>query len=371
MLTGRFASGLVIAGLITIPVCRAATDALAGQSWTIRSAADWKDQTASADRIVSQDGSMVLDRAGEGQWTGKWHEWQGIFDSAEMSVEAEIDLFDNKTIEVVVKGSEKPYTDSHGVQHDWYGRCMMAIIDENRWIMSIRSGTGHINWGGQDTIHLLTSANEGRTWNGLNQWFDGSPIEGMSFEDGATHSELGLYRMPNGDLILQFWRTDYSSGTKQLRSTDNGKTWAVDIDRIHIDGITRVINGFGLGTKDWFVDPENPSHIYMAFQYYHYLPEENGKTAKASSLLAKSLDNGKSYNFLNWMSPLGVEEEKNSGATVEPAIEYVGNRTIVAVMRDGVHNRWTWQAISTDMGAFFSKTVHIGDKIRGEVPNGL
>ena len=46
-------------------------------------------------------------------------------------------LFDNKTIEVVVDGSKKPYTDVDGVPHDWYGRCMIAIIDEHRWIMAL------------------------------------------------------------------------------------------------------------------------------------------------------------------------------------------------------------------------------------------
>ena len=288
MLTSRFSRGLITAGWASALVSLAVTGAIAGQSWSVGSEADWKHQTASANQILFQDGYMVLDREGEGEWTGKWHDWQATVDSAEMFVEADIDLFDNKTIEVVVKGAEKPYTDASGVQHDWYGRCMIAIVDENRWIMAIRSGTGHIHWGGRDTVHLLTSANEGRSWSGLNQWFDGTPIEGMPYEDGATHSEPGLYRMPNGDLILQFWRTDFSSGTKQLRSTDNGKTWIVDIDRIYISGITRVVDGFALGTEDWLVDPENPSDIYMAFQHFHYPPEEKGKTAKAGSLLARS-----------------------------------------------------------------------------------
>ena len=43
--------------------------------------------------------------------------------------------------------------------------------------------------------------------------------------------------MPNGDVILPFWRIDYSSGTKQLRSTDNGKTWEEDIDGICVVGV--------------------------------------------------------------------------------------------------------------------------------------
>lgn len=96
------------------------------------------------------------------------------------------------------------------------------------------------------------------------------PIDGMPYEDGQTHSEPGLFKMPNGDLLLQFWRTDYSSGTKQLRSTDRGKTWTSDIDRIHVMGVTGAEDDRAIGTEDYFVDPEHPSHVYMAFQYFHY-----------------------------------------------------------------------------------------------------
>ena len=208
-----------------------------------------------------------------GQWTSKWHPWQGTVDAAEVAVRAAVAQFTNQTIQVVVKGSETPYTDASGVPHTWYGRCMIAIVDENRWIMAIRSGINHIAWNTprkRDTIHLLTSSDEGRTWSKLDRWFDGTPMQGMPYEDGETHSEPGLYRMPNGDLILQFWRTDYSAGTKQLRSTDNGKTWVTDIDRINVAGVTGAEGNRAIGTEDWFVDPENPSHVYMAFEYFDY-----------------------------------------------------------------------------------------------------
>ena len=343
----------------------------AGKPWSIESSADWMEAQASANNVTTQKETLVLESAGEGRWTGKWHDWQGIVDSAQMIVEAEMDLFDNKKIEVVVHGSEKPYTDAGGVEHDWYGRCMIAIIDENRWIMALRSGVDHISWDDGDTIHLLTSTNEGRTWSSLNRWFDGTPIEGMPYEDGKTHSEVGLYRMPNGDLILQLWRTAFRTGTKQLRSTDNGKTWVVELDRVRIEGVTGADDDFAIGTEDWFVDPENPSHVYIAFQYYHYPPKVAYTNAsKAGCILAKSQDNGKSYSFLSWINPLAIEADGQEGSghnTNEPAIEYVGNRTIVAVMR----GNGTFQAISTDMGVSFGPMVDIGDQIRGEVSNGL
>ncbi len=189
-------------------------------------------------------------------------------------------------------------------------------------------------------------------------------MPGMPYEDGHTHSEPGLYRMPNDDLILQFWRTWCWSGTKQLRSKDNGKTWTVDIEQVEVEGVTGAEDNMAIGTEDFFVDPEHPSHLYMAFQYFRY-------NSKAGTLLARSTDNGKSYSFLSWIGPLADEKAPDGGATFEPAIEYVGKRTIVAVMRDAAGNRRTWQAISTNMGASFSPLTDISDKINGGVPNGL
>ncbi len=333
-------------------------------SWSVESTAEWKQATATETGVRIDEGRLVLDGAANGHWTSRWHEWQGAVELAHINVEADINLFDNKTIEVVVDGSETPFTDADQVRHDWYGRCLIAIIDETRWVMALRSGVNHISWDDRDAIHLITSTDEGRTWSKLDRWFDGSPIEGLPYEDGYTHSEPGLFKMPNGDLILQFWRTAYRSGTKQLRSQDNGKTWTVDLDRISVEGVAGADGSYAIGTEDYFVDPENPSDVYMAFQYFHY-------EKRAGTLLARSRDNGKSYRFLSWIGPLASEEDPDSGATFEPAVEYVGNRTIVAVMRDAAGNGHTWQSVSTDMGRSFAPLVEISDQVNGGVSNGV
>ncbi len=344
--------------------------AAAQEPWSIESFADWAQAKDSANNVATQEGTLVLDSEGasQGQWTSKWHNWHGTVDSAEVLLEAEIDLFDNKTIEILVKGSETPYTDADGKRHDWYARCMIVIIDENRWIMALRSGVDHATSGLRDSIHLITSSDEGRTWSKLNRWFDGSTIEGMPYEDGNCLSEPGLYRMPNGDLILQFWRVQQSAGAKQLRSPDNGKTWVMDIERISVVGVPGADDDRVLGTEDYFVDPENRSDVYISFQYFHY-PAEGGAKAKAGTLLARSRDSGKSYSFMSWIGPLSPENDPDAGPTFEPAIEYVGNRTIVAVMR-GLKTRHTWQSVSTDMGVTFSPQVDIADQINGGVANG-
>jgi hypothetical protein len=118
-----------------------------------------------------------------------------------------------------------------------------------------------------------------------------------------------------------------------------------------------------IGTEDYLIDPHRPSDVYMAFQYYGY-------HSKSGCLLARSQDNCKSYSFLSWMSPLADTRDPDSSAAFEPAIEYVGNRTIVGVMR-GYRNRRTWQTISTDMGVSFSQQTDISDQIKGSVSNGL
>jgi len=190
--------------ITTLMLSFPATFLIAEETWVIESPADWKKAQAKAKGITVEDDTVVLDRATEGQWTSQWHSWQGRVGLAKVVVDAKIDLFDNKTIEVLVDGSKKPFTNAVGQLHDWYGRCMIAILDKNRWIIALRSGINHIEWDGRDAIHILTSKDEGRTWSKLDRWFDGTPINGMPFEDGATHSETGLYRMPNGDLVLHF-----------------------------------------------------------------------------------------------------------------------------------------------------------------------
>ena len=360
---------VVLAGTVASQVPGGAAET----SWSIgRSPASWTQAQSSGDKTVIADGlSLVGDDAG--QWTSQWHQWQHRVDAAEVAAKAAVIRFTNQTMQVVINGSETPYADANRVPHTWYGRCMIAIVDENRWIMALRSGVNHIAWHTsrkRDTIHLLTSSDEGRSWSKLDCWFDGTPIEGIPYEDGESHSEPGLYRMPNGDLVLQFWRIDYSAGTKQLRSTDDGKTWVTDIDRIDIGGVIGAEGNRAIGTQDWLVDPENPTHVYMAFEYFDF----NGK---AGSLLARSTDNGRSYSFVSWIGPLAEMNDADSEATFEPAIEYVGNRTLVAVLRDvaglgdAAGDRRTWETISTDMGLSFSPLTDVSSKISGGMPNGL
>lgn len=354
---------------LSLAFCFAVAAAAAEAPWSIgQSNPVWMSAEAPA------QAAAPLKAVGAGEWVSGWRKWDGRVDSAEVAVRAVVSLFTDQKMEVVVKGAERPYTDGAGTPHTWYGRCMIAILDANRWVMAIRSGINHIAWNTprrRDTIHILTSSDEGRTWGKLDRWFDGSPIQGMPFEDGESHSEPGLYRMPNGDLVLQLWRKDYSEGTRQMRSTDNGKNWTQDHERIEVLGVAGADGNRAIGTEDWFIDPENPTHVYMAFEYYSY----NGQ---AGSLLARSTDNGRTYRFVSWIAPLADSAKAYSGATFEPALEYVGNRTIVSVLRDMTNassdpagDRHTWQTVSANMGTSFAPLTDITRKISGGMPNAL
>jgi len=365
----RHAILLLAAASVSMPDNLASAD----EELTLCAEAQWQQATAHTDGVKLGEQGLELRHAPRGHWTSEWLDAPEGDSWKSVAIETEIDLFANKTIEVVVDGSEKPFVDADGVEHDWYGRCMIAILDDRRWVMAIRSGINHIQWGNRDAIHVLTSSDEGRSWSKLNHWFDGTLIEGLPYEDGHTHSEPGLYHMPNGDLILQFWRTSFTSGTKQLRSTDDGKTWQVDHDRLEVQDVPDVPGNLAIGTEDWFIDPENPEHVYMAFQYW----DHSGKLGNhlSGTFLAGSTDNGRSYRFLSWIGPLGDTRDRSSKATFEPAIEYVGNRTIVAVLRDAhpgaSGGSYTWQTVSTDMGVSFAPLVDISHEVDGGIPNGL
>lgn len=275
-----------------------------------------------------------------------------------------MNLFRNKTIRTIIRGQHLPFTDAEGRPHDWYGRCTIAVLDESRWIMALRSGLDHINWGTRDAIHILTSSDEGRTWGGLNQWFDKSPVGGFPFEDGHTHSETGLYRMPNGELILQCWRTGFSSGTRQFRSADEGKSWSVDLDQLHVAEVDGANGSLAIGTQNGFADPDFPDTVYMAFQYFHC-------QGRSGTFLAVTEDNGRSYCFQSWISPLAPENTSGSLAAFEPAIEYLGDRTIIAVLRDNAGRTGTFQTKSTDMGQSFAPLSDISDQVDGGAPLGM
>ncbi len=183
-------------GVLTgISVCQVSGIA-AEMPWSIEpSHASWSQSQASGDNIAITN-VLSLKGGDAGQWTSKWYAWQGTVDGAEVAVRAAVAQFANQTIQVVIKGSETPYTDASGVRHTWYGRCMIAIVDENRWIMALRSGISHIAWNTprkRDTIHLLTSSDGNPDADsGWRELYNGSNVYAVSGL-GASRWRLRLH----------------------------------------------------------------------------------------------------------------------------------------------------------------------------------
>ena len=114
----------------------------------LESEEQWKDAAGAMAGAVIGPNGLELEAGGGGRWTGAWREWPGEAGSVRVTVRSRLELFRDKSIEVVVDGSEEPYTGSDGVPHDWYGRSMIAILDQNRWVMALRSGLNHMDWKG-------------------------------------------------------------------------------------------------------------------------------------------------------------------------------------------------------------------------------
>ncbi len=73
----------------------------AAEPWSVETSAAWKRARAVSEGIAVKEDSLVLDGAEKGQWISKWHVWNQPVKAIKVVIEAELDLFDNKTIEVV------------------------------------------------------------------------------------------------------------------------------------------------------------------------------------------------------------------------------------------------------------------------------
>ena len=96
--------GITVAGLIVNTIAIA-------DDYSIRSATEWRSATATADGVAVAGSGLALKDGLEGEWTSAWHEWSSAISSATVPVHTDVDLFNNKTIDVLVDGSETPFTD--------------------------------------------------------------------------------------------------------------------------------------------------------------------------------------------------------------------------------------------------------------------
>jgi hypothetical protein len=129
-------------------------------------------------------------------------------------------------------------------------------------------------------------------------------------------------------------------GTYQARSTDGGESWAAStfVEFGHPTEADTII----FATDDDFVFDRV---IYAGARIY----TGGAGGIPSESILVKSTDNGVSWSYV---STIMGDSEGVAGfeGGQEVGLEYLGNSTIIAAIRDNEHTR-AYQRMSTDMGA--------------------
>ncbi len=212
-------------------------------------------------------------------------------------------------------------------------------------MLTYRRGTAHhINDG---ALHIRFSDDHGETWTAEDTTLGGSAVTGFPMNPSTLSAdqdagEPWLMVAPNGDLLLHMWRVDYGGalgGSYQSRSTDGGHSWSSATGPIQFTGLTEAQNGKTFSTDDDFV---LDGVIYAGARVY---VDSTGDPA--SMVLITSDDDGATW--VRKSTIVSTTEAGNHGAQ-EVGLEYLGNNTIIAMLRDNPHTA-SYRRISTDLGA--------------------
>jgi len=226
----------------------------------------------------------------------------------------------------------------------WFGRAALELLPNGTWVLLYREAPAHAD-NGVDVLHIKFSDDEGETWTAEDTDLNGSAVAGFpmtppsgTIADSEGPGEPWLILAPNGTLILHMWSVEYgvtNEGTYQSISTDNGITWTTPA-QINFTGIADDANVFT--TDDHFV---YNGVIYISARRYDDVTPTNSK-----SIFLKSTDNGATWVYVADISSFTTD-------TWECALEYIGNDTIIALLRDKAFLK-TYKSVSTDMGVTWS-----------------
>jgi hypothetical protein len=240
-----------------------------------------------------------------------------------------------------------------GGSPDWWGRASVKRRPSDNALVlvyyrasshTVNGGALHIkfnatgaagDWTAQDTA--LASDGGGA--------ITGFPLNPPDLSGSQDAGEPWLYVCPNGDLLIHMWKVDYggsNAGSWQSRSTDGGLSWSTPTQISWVGGSLSSTDTFQ--TDDDFVFDQT---IYAGIRTY------NGPSYTDCYLsLVKSADNGATWEYVSDVT--GPSET----ACIEYGMEYVGNSTIVAMIRDLAHTA-SYQRVSTDMGATWGTLTEV------------
>lgn len=237
-------------------------------------------------------------------------------------------------------------TVSSGGTNDWHGRAAIKRRpSDDALVLTYKRATAHAQNDG--SLHIRFSDDHGQTWTAEDTDLTGTPVSGFPINppDAGSSEDAGepwLYVTPDGDLLLHMWRVDYGgseNGCYQSRSTDGGQTWSTP-ERITFAGVDAADQDHTFTTDDDFVHDRT---IYAGARVHN----QAGPT-DSYVILVKSDNNGATWEHVS-------DVTGPTSDTQEIGLEYVGNSTIVGVIRS-LNNSRTLQAVSRDMGQTWTVT---------------
>lgn len=255
------------------------------------------------------------------------------------------------TIEEVSLGTITKTTITTGTVdgRDWHGRASMVELGDGTWVLVYRSAPAHDD-NGDEVLRIRFSDDKGATWTAEDTKLGGGAVTGfpMTPPGGGTGDASGpgepwLYLADDGTLILHMWLVDYNvsvGGTYQSTSSDGGETWSTPAVAVDFGGIADDTEVFA--TDDDFV---YGGVIYGGARVWltSVIPGD-----PSQSILIKSEDDGATWEKVSVI--MDSNEGENASGGQEVGLEYLGDNTIIAMIRDN-DAEYSYRRFSTDMGA--------------------
>jgi hypothetical protein len=224
---------------------------------------------------------------------------------------------------------------------DWWGRSAVKRRPDGVLVLVYYRSTGHVTNDG--FCHTIMSDDDGATWTAEDTDLDANVIPDIIPSAAGAGEDAGepwLYVAPNGDLVLHTWRVNYGSsnnGSYQFRYDPAAHEWVEEGKLAWTGGSLSSTNTFQ--TDDDFV--------YNGVTYAGVRTYNGASYTDCYMSLVKNATPDLDVAAWEYVSDITGPSET---ACIEVGIEYVGNSTIIAMLRSLAHNAG-YRRVSTDMGA--------------------